>query len=244
MSTGLRGSSGRASSVFALLICLAAFTPAPEDVEGWTLVRSKEEGARADAVVTIDEPRRDGRTAIRFTVRPGDCVPEDCAEDRERVELKSREHEHQGDERWYEWSFHLPDDFESVWPAREFIAQFHQEDERPALLFSLEPDGLMLESQFVEKRSLLIPTDKLRGRWHDVAMHVVWSKSDGAIDIDIDGRRVLSERRQTMSAHEVYFKIGLYRAHLSRNPKAARVTQTLHADRITRRTSRPGDPAP
>jgi Polysaccharide lyase len=240
----LRESFGRASSAAALLLCLAAFTPASEDVEGWTLMRSKEDGARGDAIETVASPVRDGQSAIRFTIRPGDCVADDCSEDRERVELKSREHEHEGDERWYAWSFYLAEDFESVWPAREFIAQFHQEGERPAMLFSLEPVGLTLDSQFTETRSILIPAEALRGRWHDVAMHALWSKSMGAIDIDIDGRRILSERRQTMSADAVYFKIGLYRTHLSRSPKTAGSAQTLYADRIGRWTSQPGEAAP
>jgi hypothetical protein len=239
----LRGSSGRASSIAVLALCLAAFTPAPEDVSGWTLERSKADGARADAVDTVTSPVREGASAIRFEIRKGDCVPEDCAEDRERVELKSREHEHEGDERWYSWSFFLPEDFESIWPARQFIAQFHQEGERPAMLFSLEPDGLRLDSQFQEDRALLVPAAQLRGRWHDVAMHVRWSHHDGFIDIDIGGRRVFAGTGPNMSG-DIYFKIGLYRAHLSRNPAAADSTQTMFADSLRRATALPGEAAP
>jgi hypothetical protein len=241
----LRASSGQANSAAAILaVGLAAFTPTPEDVAGWTLKRSKEEGARADAIETVTSPVREGTSAIRFTIKPGDCIAQDCAEDRERVELKSLEHEHEGEERWYAWSFYLPEDFDSLWPARLFIAQFHQEGARPAMLFSLEPGGLRFDSQFTTGRPLLIPAEVLRGRWHDVSMHVVWSKSKGALDIDVDGRRALSERQQTMSADEVYFKIGLYRAHLSRNSRSTSSTQTLYADSIRRWTAQPVEAAP
>jgi hypothetical protein len=227
----------------SLALFLAAFTPASEDVSGWTLERSKAEGARAEAIETVTEPVRDGATAMRFTIKAGDCVPDDCAADRERVELKSREHEHEGDERWYAWSFQLPEDFASIWPARQFIAQFHQEDERPAMLFSLEPDGLRLDSQFFPNGALLIPAAELRGRWHDVAMHVQWSHDDGLVDIHVDGKSVFRQRGPNLSG-EVYFKIGLYRAHLARNRDAARLAQTLLVDAVRRWTARPGEAMP
>jgi hypothetical protein len=188
-------------------------------------------------------PVRDGATAMRFTIKRGDCVPDDCAADRERVELKSREHEHAGDERWYAWSFQLPEDFASIWPARQFIAQFHQEGERPAMLFSLEPDGLRLDSRFFPGGALLIPAAELRGRWHDVAMHVAWSHEDGLIDIHVDGKSVFRQRGPNLSG-EVYFKIGLYRAHLTRNRDADLIAQTLFVDAVRRWTARPGEAMP
>ena len=204
------------------------------DIEGIDLVRSKSEGARADAIKTVRKPVRRGKTALRFEIRPGDCTPEDCAQDRERVELKSDSTETEGNRSRYRWSFFLPRSFQSVWPARQFIAQFHQEGGQPAMLFGLEPEGLVFESRFATEKRLIIPAASLKGRWHDISVEVLWSKGEGQVVIRADGRERYRATQQTMSEDEAYFKIGLYRAHLDRNPEGRRITQIMYVDAIRR----------
>ena len=218
-----------------LLACAltAGFTPADEDVSGLTLERSKADGARLDAITVSHDQVRHGGTSIRFSIVPGDCTPDDCNADRERVELKSRDTEREGNRSTYQWSFHLPTDFKSIWPAREFIAQFHQEGGKPAMLFSLEADGLMFESRFLAgPKPVLIPRDALFGQWHDLEVAVDWSKTKGMVRIRVDGEERLARDMQTMSEEEAYFKIGLYRAHISRG--GAMPEQVMHVDGIKR----------
>jgi Polysaccharide lyase len=214
---------------------LAGFSPAAEDVAGVTLERSKADGARGDAIKTERVLVRSGATAIRFSIGPGDCVPDDCAADRERVELKARETERVGHRSAYSWSFFLPEDFGSVWPAREFIAQFHQEGGQPAMLLSLEPGGLYFESRFLDtSKPLLVADEALRGRWHDIDVAVEWSETLGSVRISVDGEERFNRVMQTMSEAEAYFKIGLYRAHLARNPDAKKLKQVMVVDAIRR----------
>ena len=165
-----------------LALLLGGFTASTEDVAGLTLVRSKADGARAAAITTVrtPHPRRAGETALRFELTPDDCAGNDCAADRARVELKSTDTEREGGHSRYLWSFHLPEPFESAWPAREFLAQFHQEGGRPAMLFGLQPEGLVFESRFRSGgKVLLIPQAELAGRWHDMDVEIIWSKQPG-----------------------------------------------------------------
>ncbi len=193
---------------------LAGFAPEREDVAGWSFVVSKDTAA---GVETVTAPVRDGLTAIGFTLAPGNCAASDCGQDRERLELKQREYQREGERWWYGWSFRLAGDFPPIWPARVFLGQFHQENGPPALLFSLEPRGLVLESRFTAGRKpVLIPAEELPGRWHDIVMEVKWSRTKGHVLVKVDGEVRVDSGQPTLSADKVYFKFGIYRAHLDR----------------------------
>jgi hypothetical protein len=225
--------------LLALLLCLCAFTPAPEDIAGWSFTVSK---GNDRGVKVVTSPVRSGRSAIAFTLHPGACSGNDCDNDRERVELKQTEYQHDGETWWYAWSFFIPDDFVSIWPAREFIGQFHQEEDEPAMLFSLEPRGLVFESRYMKnQKPLMVRRDELRGRWHDVIMRVTWSRSRGHVFLEVDGKPVADREQQTMTKDDVYFKFGIYRAHLSRAPAPAKVpVQTVIYDRLRRAMTEDG----
>ncbi len=211
---------------------LCGFTPEPGDVSGWSFDVSKnaEEG-----IATVNAPVHDGGTAIAFTLQPGSCTGNDCENDRERVELKQTQYQHEGESWWYGWSLYVPEGFPAIWPARVFLGQFHQEDGPPAMLFSLEPEGLAFESRFVNgEKPVLVPNLMLKGQWHEIVMQVKWSRTDGHVRIDVDGRTIVNRAQQTMSESDVYFKFGIYRAHLSRAAMSPLPTQTVIYDRLRR----------
>jgi len=218
-------------AILFLTLLLCGFSPAPEDVSGWSFVVSK--GAES-GITTVAEPVRDGASAIKFVMTLGHCTEDDCDHDRERIELKQTEYQHEGESWWYAWSFYVPGDSPDVWPVREFAGQFHQEGGEPAMLFSIEPKGLMFESRFHDgKKALLVPADELKGRWHDMVVHVAWSHKAGHVTIMSDGKTVVDRAQQTMSEDKVYFKFGLYRAHLSRATSPL-PDQTIYYDRLKR----------
>lgn len=220
----------RKLSVVASVLFLLGFSPEPADISGWSFVPSKDSGA---GIQTVRTPARSGSSAIKFTVQPGSCELDDCENDRERIELKQSGYENEGETAWYAWSFYLPPDFQSIWPARTFIGQFHQEGGMPAILFSIEPEGLKFETRFVnEEKALLVADENLRGRWHDIAMEVTWSRGDGHIRLYMDGELRIDRIQQTMSEDNVYFKFGIYRAHLSRAPVHPLPAQSVIFDRI------------
>jgi hypothetical protein len=222
--------------VIASSLWLAGFTPESEDATGWTFTVSK--GAE-QGVTTVSSPVRDGKTAISFMLAPGQCTENDCSNDRERLELKQVEYQHEGESWWYAWSVYVPEDFAPVWPVRVFLGQFHQEGGPPAMLFSLEPEGLMFETRFHKgEEPLLIPAADLKGRWHDIAMQVDWSKSHGRVRISVNGEQIVDRLQQTMSRNDVYFKFGIYRAHLTRADANALPTHTVIYDRLRRGRSK------
>ncbi len=231
-------------------VAAAALVGQPDDIGGWQFVRSLPVGAPAWGVETVraPEPVRDGATALRFTVRPGDCSAghgngwNDCATHRERAELKETGYQHQGETWWYGFSLYVPSDYPNIWPAKVAFAQFHQEGAKPAMMFQNDKGGLWLDihdSHGTVAKLPLIAKEDLRARWHDVVLHVHWSRHpDGFIMVDIDGSPAARWQGPTMWARDVYFKLGLYRSHLERNPDGARHTQTVYFDRIVRAASR------
>jgi hypothetical protein len=233
--------------MLAAIVALCGFTPGEDDVAGWTFVRSLPVGAaeRGVSLARAPEPVRQGETAVRFTVEPGDCSRgkhgwDDCAEDRERAELKQRDYQRQGETWWYGFSLYLPEDFRNIWPAKVAFAQFHQEGAKPALMFQNDRDGLWLDihdARGTARMIELIPDADLRGRWHDVVLNIAWSMTaNGFVRIWVDGNQRAHYRGPTMTAEKVYFKFGLYRSHLSRAAEAP--AQTVYFDAVRRGTSR------
>jgi len=227
-------------------VAATALVGQPDDIAGWQFVRSLPVGASPSgvAIVTAPEPVRDGMTALRFTVRPGDCSAghnegwNDCATNRERAELKQTDYQHQGETWWYGFSLYVPVGFRNIWPAKVAFAQFHQEGAKPALMFQNNKGGLWLDihdSHGTVAKLPLIARQDLRGRWHDIVLNVHWSRGDdGLIVVAVDGGAAVRWLGPTMLARDVYFKFGLYRSHLDRNPPGAEATQTVYFDRIVR----------
>jgi len=226
----------RVPSLLFTALFLLGFTADKADVSGWSFVVSKD---AETGVSTVTMPVRDGVTAIAFTLRPGSCMGNDCENDRERIELKQAQYQTEGETWWYGWSIYVPEEFVSIWPGRTFLGQFHQEGGPPAMLFSLEPTGLVFETRFARgAEPVLIPARALKGRWHDIAVEVKWSKSSGHVKIEIDGVTLVDRAQQTMSEDRVYFKFGIYRAHLSRAALQRLPVQTVIYDRLRRASSK------
>ncbi len=237
-------------TVILIAVAAAALVGGAEDISGWHFVRSLPVGASPHGVETVSEPVRDGRTSLRFQVRPGDCSRganngwNDCETGRERAELKQTDYQHAGETWWYSFSLYVPAGFRNIWPAKVAFAQFHQEGAKPALMLQNDKGGLWLDIHGRKGTVAMLPllADKdLRGRWHDIVLHIHWSPgSDGFIAAEVDGASAAQWQGPTMWARDVYFKFGLYRSHLERNPAGRQLTQTVYFDRVRRATSRQG----
>ena len=221
------------------------FYPGNGDVSGWSFVRSLPIGASLHGVGTAHEPLpvRTGGTSLRFELRPGDCSRgkhgwDDCRKDRERVEIKQTDYQHHGEAWWYGFSIYLPESHQNIWPAKLSFAQFHQEGAKPAIMLQNHKGGLWLDihdAQRTVRLDQLISADKMRNHWHDVVLQIRWSRdSDGFVRAWISGRKVADYRGQTMNAEKVYFKFGLYRSHLKRNPRSRQITHLAYFDRVVR----------
>ncbi len=240
------------NTVMLFALAAAALIGEGENVAGWHFVRSLPVGAARHGVETVRPPQpvRDGATSLRFEVRPGDCSKarnggwNDCETGRERAELKETGYQHAGETWWYSFSLYVPAGFRNIWPAKVSFAQFHQEGAKPALMFQNDMGGLWLDihgPHGTVAKLPLIAEENLRGQWHDIVANVHWSPgSDGFMVVDVDGSEAARWRGPTMWARDVYFKFGLYRSHLERNPAGSHVTQTVYFDRIRRARRREG----
>jgi hypothetical protein len=179
-------------------------------------------GANAGAYAIRRAPAPDGRPAIRFELRSGDCMASrvrDCDTHRERAELRSVDEAPPGSERWYRYGLFVP--FGHPEPGiAEIMGQFHN-GEAP-VLSSRHGGG---EMRFVQQtgrgaRVLETRADFPKGQWMTITTHCRWSaEEDGFCRVLLNGRAVHDYRGPTVmrnAGRGVYLKIGLYRSHLDR----------------------------
>ena len=228
---------------------------------GWRFTRSLPVGATSHGhriVSAPDHPVRYGKRSERFEVRPGDCSSSrrgwnDCDNDRERSELiQVPPRQHQGDEYWYRWSILVPEGHVNLYPVKSAYGQFHQKGCKPVFLFQEYAGGYHLNVQAIvagsARRYPLLQASEFVGKWNDVVVHAQWTKGgDGRFEVWVNGDRKVSYEGPTMTCHEVYFKYGMYRSFISRNPEAAgRETTVVYFDGVVRSRSGEGmfDPLP
>lgn len=179
-------------------------------------------------VVEAPHPIRDGETAERFEVRPGDCGEDyewsDCATDRERSELsESPPFSSVGREYWYGWSLYIPENFPNVYRTKVALGQFKQEEiGNPLIMFQNYSGGYWLDmDQTVGEVSgykKLIDKSDFRGKWHDIVVHAKWcTGSDGFVKVWVNGElKAEVNGRNTYYNKPIYFSYGVYRTYLSR----------------------------
>ncbi|WP_165311222.1 heparin lyase I family protein [Vibrio ziniensis] len=171
-----------------------------------------------------------------FEVRDGDCSStsgwNDCSNDRERSELMQRSgYQVNGSEYWYAWEIFFPDDYNSIFPSKTVLGQFHQVNGSPVFLFqnqsfnvrdwsTISQGGYHLDRQLkgeTQKFWELIPEENLRGKWHRIELHVKWSREkDGFFHVWVNNEKMAGYYGPTMDKSQVYFKYGIYRSFVSR----------------------------
>lgn len=192
----------------------------------------------------------------KFEVRPGDCSHgsggwSDCANDRERSELKEpydRRFTGNGSEQWYGWSIYFPKDYPNVYPTKTALGQFHQHKAHVVWMFQNSSGGYHLDDQvtgYTRKYHQLIDEEDLRNKWHKIEIHVKWSRDDnGFMRVWANGEQKVDYQGQTMDDHIVYFKYGVYRSFMSRYKNANNVdevpTQTVYYSNVKRAKTREG----
>lgn len=202
----------------------------------------------------VDDPTGTAPTAKveRFEVRPGDCASDsgwsDCKNDRERSELSQQKpRENPGSSHWYGWSIYFPKDYITVAPTKVALGQFHQTGAHPVWMFQETSGGYFLDDQvtgYTRRYHELILDNDLRGKWHQVEVHVMWTnKGDGFFKVWVNGEEKVNYAGPTMAKNDVYFKYGLYRTFVSRYEQAHKKpipTQVVYFSNVRRTSSRVG----
>ena len=175
----------------------------------------------------------------KFEVRPGDCAVDvgwsDCANDRERSELKSAV---VSGEMWAAWSIFLPADYPVIYPVKTALGQFHRRQGHVVWMFQNQQGGYYVDNQafgFTTELKKILTDNQMRARWNHILVHVKWShKNDGFFKVYVNGsdKASYSYSGATKSANnQVYFKYGVYRSFMSRR-SGPEPTQIVYYDDV------------
>lgn len=176
--------------------------------------RSVGAGNRTMRIVTGADARQ-GRSAARFDIGPGD-VPDFGGGERSEVRSSApgavvRE----GDERWYQWSMKFPGDFPNPTGVWFIVMQWHAGSGSPPLAINVNDDGqVQIGGDGVPSAPKKTLGPVRRGEWVDYTMHVKFSRNAGTGFVEgwENGRQTVPRTaRATMSSDENYLKQGIYR---------------------------------
>jgi len=200
------------------------------DFETGTTEQWRGTATKNDHVKVVTDPVRAGKYALRIdgtnTARRGD---------RDRIELQHQPKPPgtaEGTERYFGWSVFLP---QKLTDESHALGYFEVRN-RWTQLMSFEARGEdILYSTRVPYASCWTGTGKLTpGRWHDFALHVLWSRdpSKGFVEVWFDGEQVVP---RTMTAtlldeNVAFFQIGLMRATID-------VPETIILDHVIEATT-------
>ena len=178
----------------------------------------------------------------KFELRAGDCTKDpiwnDCASDRERIELVQRVLSQINNKtQWYGWSFYFPENYKDVWPVKLTISQFLDEGfDLPAWVFHVNDKGIVIENTLTRPglTQLLIKKSDMLKKWHTIHVEAFFSKKEeGKFNIWVNGQEVFKYSGPTLKSDIYFFKYGLYRAFLSRAKKRKRIpTQNIYFSNV------------
>ncbi|WP_224369025.1 heparin lyase I family protein [Hyalangium versicolor] len=204
-------------SIAEMRVCSGTTTTPPPATAVWTGNfetgdRTQWSGAHmvnADRLQVVSSPLREGRYAMKVTVKQGDNP---ISASGNRNELYRMTHEAVGSEYYYRWSTMFAADFPSpnTW---QVFTQWHHEGSSgsPPIEFVVNNGNISLNcsSTQVWKAPLV------RGVWQDFIFHVKWSPnaSTGFVELYHNGQLVLPKRScaTQFSGMLNYLKMGLYR---------------------------------
>ncbi|HEX8434446.1 heparin lyase I family protein [Archangium sp.] len=164
----------------------------------------------ADRLQVVPSPAREGRYAIKVTVKQGDNP---ISASGNRNELVKMTNETEGNEYYYRWSTMFASDFPSA-KTWQIFAQWHHTGSNgsPPVEFYVNGETLYFR---VQGTTVLWTAPLVRGQWQDFIFHVKWSASasNGFVELYHNGKLVIPKRAAaTMySGQRNYLKVGLYR---------------------------------
>jgi len=166
----------------------------------------------SDRLAVVSSPARQGRYAIKATVRQGDDPINASGNRNELVKMTG---EKAGDEYFYSWSTMFAADFPSV-KTWQLFTQWHHDGccGSPPVEFYVNGETMYLRVGG-SSGTVVWSAPLVRARWQDFIFHVKWSPDArvGFIELYHQGQLVVSKRYlATMySGTTNYLKVGLYR---------------------------------
>jgi hypothetical protein len=196
------------------------------DFETGTLEQWK--GApKSDAVKVVQDIVREGKHAVRI----------DGTNAAKRGSLDRIEFQHQpeatteGTERYFGWSVYLPKKFTD---AHHNVGYFETRNSwSQVMAFEVKGEDLQYTTRVPYK--VQWKGGKLTaGRWHDFALHVLWSRdpAKGFVEVWFDGEQVvpLTKTATLKDENPVFFQLGFIR-------ETSDVAETVYIDHIVEATT-------
>ncbi|WP_257453963.1 heparin lyase I family protein [Archangium lipolyticum] len=167
----------------------------------------------ADRLQVVSSPLRQGRYALKATVRQGDD-PINASGNRNELVRMTREPT--GSEYYYKFSTMFASDFPSV-KTWQLFTQWHHEggSGSPPVEFYVYSEEIRLNIGG-DPGVIVWKTPLVRSQWQDFILHVKWSPdpSVGFVELYHNGKLVLPKRyiATQYSGMVNYLKVGLYRS--------------------------------
>jgi hypothetical protein len=180
----------------------------PGNISQWTRAQQ----VSADRLQIVTSPVRQGRYALKATVRQGDD-PINSSGNRNELVYMSREPV--GSEFYYRWGTRFAADFPSA-RTWQLFTQWHHEGSggSPPVEFYVYGEEIRLNIGG-SPGTIVWRTPLVRDRWNDFVFHVKWSADPkvGFVELYYQGQLVLPRRHiATMFPGQLnYLKVGLYR---------------------------------
>lgn len=202
-----------------------------------------------------------GEKSQRFELRSGDCGSEsnwnDCATDRERAEVSTRDYNkiYPGKEKWLRFYIYIPEDFKTSEEVKTTLGQIHRwggpavvnpntgvKEHPPLFQFIAIKDQFelcwqhpreKLNGRYGCKIINLDSISNMKGKWTEVKLNFNTNTENGFAKVFINGKQKGKINRPISLADPDYFyvKYGIYNSYVSRN-NGPMPTQVVYFDEM------------
>ena len=195
---------------------------------------------KSDAVKVVTSPVREGKFALRI-----DGTNAAKRGDNDRIEFQHQPKPPgtaEGTERYFGWSVFVPkkltDDFHSV-------GYFETRNSwRQLMSFEVRGEDIHYSTRVPYARRWAGKGKLTPGRWHDFAVHVLWSRDleKGFVEVWFDGEKVVTRTKTATLKDEnvAFFQIGLLR-ETSDVPLTLIIDHVIEGTTLEEVTPPPGD---
>jgi hypothetical protein len=185
---------------------------------------------KSDAVTVVTSPVREGKYALRI----------DGTNAARRGKLDRIEFQHQpkapgtaeGTERYFGWSVYLPKKFTDTYHSVGYFETRNRWSQ--VMSFEARGEDVLFTTRQPYTRHWIGKGKLTAGRWHDYALHVLWSRDpkEGFVELWFDGEKVVPLTRTATLRDEnpVFFQVGLMR-------ETSAVPETILIDHVVEATT-------
>src|SRR3954471_9621005 len=185
---------------------------------------------KSDAVKVVKSPVREGKFALRI-----DGTNAARRGTNDRIEFQHQPKPPgtaEGTERYFGWSVFLPKALTNDMHALGFFET--RNSWRQLMSFEVHGQDIQYSTRVPYALRWKGPGKLTPGRWHDFAVHVIWSRdpAKGLIEVWFDGEQVVPRAATAtlLDENAAFFQIGLFRA-------TSEVPETIIIDHVIEATT-------